>query len=161
MDDKANEQSLTPTKRKKGRNVLQKAFLAAYQESGNITAAAEMAGMDRRSHYDWMKNDSTYPDRFDEAHQVYVDSMEAEARRRAVEGIEVPIYYMGRKVGHKKIFSDTLLIFLLKGELPDKYKDRAEQEMKHTGQLKGMDLSHLTFEELKALAGIEIDEEKE
>lgn len=56
------------------------------------------------------------------------DLLEEEAFHRAVEGRDVEIYYKGEKVGTKKIYSDRLLAFLLKGAFPDKYKDRVLQE---------------------------------
>jgi len=33
------------------------AFLAAYAEVGNITRAAEIAGVDRTTHYKWIESD--------------------------------------------------------------------------------------------------------
>lgn len=158
-EDKIQQKSTPPKKRLSGRK-LQAAFLAAYEECGQISAAALMAGMDRTTHYKWMREDGSYVERFEESHMVYVDNMEAEARRRAVEGVEIPIYYMGRKVGHKKMFSDTLLIFLLKGELPDKYKERGEQEVKHSGQIHKTDLSELSIEELEKIAGKKTSDEE-
>lgn len=161
MEEDDKERNSTPYKTPKPtKRKSQTAFLAAYEECGNITAAAKMADMDRKNHYKWLKEDDSYLDQFEAAHQIYVDNMEAEARRRAVEGTEVPIYYMGRQVGHKKIFSDTLLIFLLKGELPDKYKERGEQEVKHSGQITKNDLSSLSIEELERIAGMDVDEDK-
>jgi len=44
-----------------------------------------------------------------------IDALELEARRRAVEGIEVPVFYKGEQVATKREYSDQLLMFLLKG----------------------------------------------
>jgi len=55
--------------------------------------------------------------------------LEDEARRRAVEGVDKPIFGRdGRVLTTVHEYSDTLLIFLLKGRMPQKYKDRVQQE---------------------------------
>ena len=41
------------------------------------------------------------------------------AKRRAIDGVEEPVYYRGQKVGTKKWYSDTLLMFLLKKLRPE------------------------------------------
>ena len=51
--------------------------------------------------------------------------LEREARRRAVEGVEEPVgFYKGEPSAYVRKYSDTLLIFLMKGARPDKYRDR-------------------------------------
>lgn len=109
----------------------QKAFLKAYTKHGTITHAAREAGFSHSYHYKWLDIDPEYPELFKAAHQEAVEALEREARRRAVEGVEEPTgWYQGQPGGFVKRYSDTLLIFLLKGALPDKYKDRHE----HTGR---------------------------
>lgn len=81
-------------------------FLEAYAELGTITHAATAAGIDRRTHYDWLESDQDYALAFADAENAAVDMLEGEARRRAFAG------------------SDTLVIFLLKGMRPEKYADR-------------------------------------
>jgi hypothetical protein len=118
----------------------QAAFLAAYAEVGNITHAAEIAGLNRETHHKWMKVDPTYPERFKTADEQAVEKLEQEARRRAVTGVRRKKFTgKGEPVidpvtGEQYIeeeYSDTLLIFLMKGARPEKYKDRVYNE--HTG----------------------------
>lgn len=59
-------------------------------------------------------------------------TLEDEAVRRAHEGINKAVRYKGKIVGYETEFSDSLLIFTLKGGKPEKYKDRATFE--HTGK---------------------------
>ena len=66
-----------------------------------------------------------------EAREEACDALEAEARRRAVEGVRKPVYYRGEIVGTVKEYSDTLLIFLMKGAMPEKYRENVKIE--HTG----------------------------
>lgn len=114
----------------------QKAFLAAFRESGNITLAAEIVGIDRRYHYNWLK-DAEYAEAFEEAVEHAADRLEQEARRRAVEGVAKPVWYKGEQCGVVQEYSDLLLIFLLKGVRPEKYKDRVNQEItgRHGGPI--------------------------
>lgn len=52
--------------------------------------------------------------------------MEAEAWRRGKTGVLKPVYQGGKKVGSVREYSDTLLIFMLKGTRPEKYRDRQQ-----------------------------------
>lgn len=122
-----------------------KAFLAAYAEAGNITRAAELAGVDRTSHYKWL-NDPEYAEAFKAADEQAGDRLEQEARRRAVEGTQKPVFHQGKQCGVVNEYSDTLLIFLLKGARPEKYKDRVQQE--HTGKGGGPIQHEVKFDDL-------------
>jgi hypothetical protein len=54
------------------------------------------------------------------------DLLEDEAFRRAHQGIDKPVFQGKELVGVIREYSDTLLIFLLKGCRPDKYRDRVD-----------------------------------
>ena len=100
-----------------------RAFLAAFAETGNISAASRLSGISRQAHYEWMQSDPDYPALFKAADQVAAEALETEARRRAVQGTARPVFYKGEECGTVQEYSDTLLIFLLKGAMPGKYKD--------------------------------------
>lgn len=102
------------------------AFLAAFTKLGTLTHAAEAAGCDRGQHYRWMDTDPEYPHLFSEASKSAHDNLEREAVRRAVEGTEKPVYQGGKLVGTIREYSDTLLIFIMKGAMPSKYRERVE-----------------------------------
>jgi len=108
---------------------LRIAFLAAYAECGVITRAAKAVGCSRNNHCNWMAKSPKYREMFALAQEEANDLLESEARKRAVKGWEEPVYQGGLKVGTKRKFSDLLLIFLMKGAMPDKYKDRVAQEV--------------------------------
>lgn len=114
-------------------NPKKRLFLTVYSQCGNMAQAARDCKMSIESHYRWMA-DERYPEEaeayceaFKEAHSMAIASLELEARRRAVDGVEEDVRFQGRVVGKVKKYSDILLIFLLKGAMPDKYKDRVEQ----------------------------------
>lgn len=112
----------------------QKAFLAAYAECGNITLAAKMAKIDRTQHYRWLA-DPDYASQFQDAEEQAVEMLEKEARRRAIEGLRKKKFdkngqpVIDPETGEQYVeheYSDSLLIFLLKGARPEKYRDRHE-----------------------------------
>ena len=101
-------------------------FLEAYEKLGYISKAAAAAGITSRAHYKWMAADPDYAERFDDAHLVHCETLEVEARRRAVEGVTQKVYFKGDVCGDKQVYSDQLLVVLLKGAMPDKYADRKQ-----------------------------------
>jgi hypothetical protein len=70
-------------------NVKQRSFLSAFVQLGSLRLASEAAKVSRRSHYNWLKQ-CEYAVAFANAREEAADQLEAEARRRAVDGIEVP-----------------------------------------------------------------------
>ena len=110
----------SPTAKRKKR------FLANFAKLGNITYAAKAAGIDRTCHYDWLEKDEKYAERFHSAQEEAADLLEAEVLRRGVKGVVEPVYYKGEICGRVRKYSDVLLIFLLKGVRPNKFRDRVE-----------------------------------
>jgi hypothetical protein len=107
-------------------NIKKKAFLVAFAECGNVTQAAQAAGIVRQTHYEWLDSIPEYAELFELAKESAADKLEQEARRRAVQGVEEVVYYQGKEVGRQLRYSDNLLMFMLKGERPEKFKDRTE-----------------------------------
>lgn len=104
----------------------QKAFLEAYAQCATITHAALAAKIGRQTHYNWIKKDSEYRKAFAEAQHEASDALISEARRRAIDGTEKPVYYKGEVCGTIREYSDSLLMFLIKGDQPEKYRERYE-----------------------------------
>lgn len=103
-------------------------FLGVYKEIGIIRDAAKEAGINRGTVYKWLNNDQDFKVQFLAAKEDAAEKLEREAIRRAAEGVDKPVFYKGDIVGAVREYSDTLLIFLLKGMSPDKYADRVKQE---------------------------------
>lgn len=123
-----------------------RAFLRGIANTANVLKASKLAGMDRDNHYLWLKHDPDYREAFNIAWDMAVDALEAEASRRAFEGVLKPIYYAGKRAIDVQVddegrivrdaqgnavgvpaaireYSDTLLICLLKGNRGAKYRD--------------------------------------
>ena len=118
---------------KKIRNPRKRAFLAAVARTGNVTQAAEIAHIARSAHYQWLEADPVYAAAYEDAMEQAAQRLEAEARRRAEEGVEEPVFYQGKQCGVIRKYSDSLLMFLLKGAMPDKYKERTSTELTGPG----------------------------
>lgn len=98
-------------------------FLDSYSKSGNMTAGCREAGFGRQQINRWLSVDlNNFVERFEIAGEESIDLLEAEARRRAVDGVDEPVVYMGKitedsegKPVTIKKYSDTLLHILLRG----------------------------------------------
>lgn len=106
-----------------------KDFLDLLAQTGNVSQSAEAVGTTRYTVYRARKADPEFAAAWDEAVEVAVIALEDEARRRAYEGVEEPVFYKGEVCGSIQRYSDTLLIFLLKGHKPDKYRDKSHVEL--------------------------------
>jgi hypothetical protein len=109
--------------RVKGTAEKKKKFLKALGKTCNVSEAARLSGLSRRYWYKAKEKDRKFSEAWDDAVEVGVDALEAEARRRAYEGWDEPVFYKGDATGVVRRYSDTLLIFLLKGARPKKYAD--------------------------------------
>jgi hypothetical protein len=93
-------------------------FLAHLAHSGLITRACQAAGIDETLPYQWAKDHPDFAEAMAEARKhgdsVALARMEAEADRRAVDGISRSIYHKGTVVGHEKTFDSLLLMFRMK-----------------------------------------------
>jgi hypothetical protein len=73
--------------------------------------------------YVWRQEDEEFAARWKMALDIGADSLEDEAVRRARDGYDKPVYQGGQMVGTVREYSDTLMVFLLKGARPRKYRD--------------------------------------
>lgn len=115
--------TLTPARRHK--------FLDALSETGDVSAAAKVAGLARGEAMRLRDEDETFRTEWDDAHESAVDALEAEARRRALKGDEEDIYYRGEVVGTKIRKSDGMLEFLLKAYRPQKFASKTASKAAH------------------------------
>ena len=112
----------------------QKAFLACLEQTGSVTAAAQAAKMGRSMVYQHKRSDPEFARRWDEALDIAADTLEDEARKRAFGG------------------SDVLLMFLLKGIRPQKWRESR-------ATLAPAELNRMIEVELKRLAAAKGEEE--
>jgi hypothetical protein len=95
-------------------------FLRALASTGNVSAAVTVANIARQTAYERRSTDQTFAQGWAEAMEEATDVLEAEARRRAVEGVQEPLIVGGKlverdgKVVMLTRYSDQLLIVLLR-----------------------------------------------
>lgn len=114
------------------------AFISALAETGHNDRACEAAGIDRSNVYRRRQSDPDFAKVYQEALAISAVSLEAEAVRRAREGLRRMKFnaktgeaYIDPETGKPYIeheYSDTLLLSLLKRHFPDLYKDKASVE---------------------------------
>ena len=85
-----------------------KRFIEVFAATGNVRLAASAAGVSRDAPYKRAQASSTFAAEWLQARENAVDILEAEARRRALST------------------SDALLMFLLKSDRPDRYRERVD-----------------------------------
>lgn len=105
------------------------AFLAALTEVGSISRACLLSGFPRKTAYELRGRDESFAAAWDEARRIGMEAVEDEAIRRAHEGVLEPVYFMGICIDQVRKYSDTLMIFLLKGAMPHKYRDQSTVEL--------------------------------
>jgi hypothetical protein len=134
----------------KARMALEKRrlFLRAYSVRGLITDGANAAGISHQTHKAWIANSEWFAKMFEIASQEAIDRIEGEAYRRAVDGYDEAVLYLGlptvvidSETGREKQvtirkYSDTLMNTLLKGSNPEKFRDNVKVE--HAGNAGGV-----------------------
>lgn len=153
----------TLKKRRKGQTMTvkqrleaQAAFLEAYEHTANILRAAEQTEISREIVYYWLEHDERFLFAYNLADAAANAHIEAEIRRRAMEGVQEPLISQGQLVyeyepvldedGNQKYdskgkpiyqrgalltvrkYSDTLLIFYAKRRMPE-YREKSQVDV--------------------------------
>lgn len=130
----ANRTKRTPKKEEK--------FLETLRLSGNVSAACKAISLRRATAYEWREQSKDFAALWDEAVETGYDLLEQEARRRAHDGLVKKKFHKNGtplidpetgKQYYEREYSDTLLIFLLKGGRPEKYRERTQTELTGPG----------------------------
>lgn len=106
-----------------GRIDWKPAFLKALANSGIVLVACKTAGIGRSIAYQTRRKNAKFAEQWDDAIEDSLDILEAEARTRATKGTARPVFYQGSKCGEIQEYSDALIMFLLKGGRPEKYRE--------------------------------------
>jgi hypothetical protein len=192
-----SEQFYTSTlqKRRKGQRMkaqqrirAQAIFLAVYEHTANIVTAAEQAEIDRTLVYYWQEHDEQFSFAFHLADKAANARIDAEIKRRAIEGVEEPIVSMGQIAyeyepilddeGNQKFdkrgkpmfkrgrmltvrkYSDTLLMFYAKKRMPE-YRDKSQLDVTANVTQSGhitIDTKQLSDEQLALLKSIALEQ---
>lgn len=130
-----------------GAGPKQAAFLTALVNvSGQWGKAARLARISRSQPYRWLESDDTFAQLYKQAMAQVTQVLEDEAIKRATEGVRKGIYFQGGRVAVERVYSDGLMMFLLRGAAPEKYRERQDV----TGTLNHRHKFEGTMEELLA-----------
>ncbi len=104
------------------------AFLKAYEEFLTVRQAMIHIGLPGKeslvAHH--RKKYPGFNQKFREARLRNVDKLKEEAIRRAVDGIDKPVFYKGEIVGYERQYSDGILMRLIEAN-DDRYKRAGSQ----------------------------------
>jgi len=101
-------------------------FLEVLAATGIVTLACEATKISKPGIYMHRKANPLFAQAWSDALETATDALEFEARRRAVKGVPTDVFWDGEIVGSRQIYSDNLLMFLLKGANPEKYRERVD-----------------------------------
>jgi hypothetical protein len=104
-------------------------FLRVLAETANSKLACQSAGYRNMAAITRaLKNDPSFMEAYKEAAEAAAEFIEAEAVRRAVQGVKKAVYFKGEIIDYEVVYSDTLLAILLKAAKPDKFADRSKHQ---------------------------------
>lgn len=127
---------------------------AIVTSGGNVSRACERVKITRNAVYDKRDSDPAFAARLELAKERGVDVLEDEAVRRAFEGVEEPVgFFQGVSYEVRTNYSDALIQFLLKGNRPNKYRERISTENVNLDASKGLSAEEMRAQILKKLNG--------
>ncbi len=129
---------------------LEEKFLQGLRDGLTPKEAAANCNIARSTAFDWKGEDEDFRRRWNEAIDEGTDLLEKEARRRAVEGVDEPVFYQGTECAVVKKYSDQLLMLMLRGRRSDVYNTERHE---HTGEGGGPIETKVTVEFVKAKDG--------
>src|SRR5262245_58193403 len=103
------------------------AYLLAFSECGQVGVAAKRVGIDRNMPWIWEDRDPLFAEAYAVARKRAVLALQEEAIRRAMGWDETHVDAQGTPHTVRKA-SDTLLIFLLKGLMPETYREHGKRD---------------------------------
>ncbi len=105
-------------------------FLDALETGIGVNQACKKTVVSLPALYKRRHKDEAFSERWTAAarigYKARLGMLEDEAMRRAYSGVREGIYYKGRKVDEVRKYSDTLMIFLMKGLAPETYRDNVK-----------------------------------
>ena len=105
-------------------------FLDGLRAGLSVSAAAAAAGVKRPIVYYYRDKDTDFAAAWVSAIEDGTDRLEDEAFRRAIEGVEKPVYYQGKPIGRVRDYSDSLLMFMLRARRGEKFKESQKHDPK-------------------------------
>lgn len=96
-------------------------FLQLFLQHRSYSVAAKAIGQTRDRLELERENDPVFDKQWRSVEESITDDLEASALKRAIDGWQEPVYYKGKKVGYRTVFSPTLTLKMLACRRPKKY----------------------------------------
>lgn len=126
-----------PTKKTKLTPELLNKFLTLVANNGGIISdACRDLNLSRTVIYTRKHADEEFAVLMEKAQDDGIDLLEDEAKRRALDGTEEPVFFQGKICGHIRRKSDTMMNMMLKGHRK-RYRDKHEISGPDGGPLSG------------------------
>ena len=110
-------------------SMKQKSFLIAYKNNGfHITNACLEVGIDRKSHYNWIKNNLQYSTKFKEIEEVVGDDFEQALYEKGMAGDTQAIIFYLKTKGRKRGYGEKV-------------------ELEHSGNITGININIVDSDE--------------
>lgn len=90
--------------------VAQLHFLDTYARTGRWIAACRATGCSTTAAHNLRKDNEWFRESCEAAEATYAGIVRAEIQRRALHGVDEPVYQKGQLIGYKRVYSDQLLI---------------------------------------------------
>jgi len=104
---------------------VQREFIEALADTASVEAACRIVGRSPASAYRLRRH--PLGEGFAAAWQAAIDlgiqRIEDYAIDRAVNGVELPVFYHGDAKGTRRVYNDQLVMFMLRSRLPERYCD--------------------------------------
>lgn len=129
----ARREALEKLKTRPDTLVRMRGYLAALGERGLVTHAAKCAGVSAGIVQDWRVKYEVFAEMEAEARRHAADRLEAAAIRRARDGVLKPIWQKGMFCGYERVYSDTLMVELLRAADPERFARKTRTELSGPG----------------------------
>lgn len=120
--------AFTPVPRNRNRHdgwtpERQLGFIEALADTGSVRSAAMSVNMASEGAYQLRRHPEAgeFRKAWEAALALGVQRIEDVAMDRALNGVEVPVYHFGEIVGHRIVYNDYLLMFILRNRAPKRF----------------------------------------
>lgn len=121
--------AFTPVPRRNARHdgwtpERQAGFIEALADTGSVRSAAHAVNMTPESAYQLRRHAEAreFNKAWKAALALGVQRLEDVAMERALYGVEVPVYHFGEVVGSRRVYNDSLLMFLLRNRATKRFQ---------------------------------------
>ncbi len=135
------------------------AFIETLARTGEPALAAKACGFSLATCQNHARRDEEFAQAGFEALQAYRATIAAEIHRRAIEGVDEPVYQGGQLVGYKRRYSDALLLAHAKRHMPNDYGDKKTITHNHNQSIDASSLTPESRELLRKLLELEAPDE--